>query len=156
RAGRSRDKMLEILKDSRIGTYGALALLFSVLIRWQALAHPPRDPLPGLVAAMAFPRAARVVLAGVLRPAAEWLGAWFAATLHTPSVIIACLQGLAAAAWCGPRMAAIMLAGTFLFVMAARLYFDERLGGVTGDCYGATSQVTETFLLVVVACPNCS
>src|SRR5260370_4158255 len=48
RAGRGRDRMFAILKDSRIGAYGTLALLFSVLIRWQALAHPPKDPLPGL------------------------------------------------------------------------------------------------------------
>src|SRR5260370_24600376 len=38
RAGRTREKMLSILKDSRIGTFGALAVVVSVLVRWQAVA----------------------------------------------------------------------------------------------------------------------
>src|SRR5690606_2272058 len=36
--GRTRDRKLEIMRDSRIGAYGASALLLSVLIRWSALA----------------------------------------------------------------------------------------------------------------------
>lgn len=156
RAGRTRERMFEILKDSRIGTYGALALLFSVLIRWQALAHPAKDPLPLMVAALALPRAAQVLLAWIARPAGDGLGAWFSATLTTPVAAIACLQAVAAALWCGPRLAAIMLAGTFAMVLFAKHYFEERLGGVTGDCFGATSVLIETFLLVLVACPNCS
>src|SRR5438445_9621196 len=41
RAGRTREKMLTILKDSRIGTFGAVAVVLSVIARWQALEHIP-------------------------------------------------------------------------------------------------------------------
>src|SRR4051794_34735753 len=50
RAGRSREKILLILKDSRIGTYGAVALIVTFLIRWQALAGIRTNPLYGLMA----------------------------------------------------------------------------------------------------------
>ena len=39
RAGRTRERVLAILKDSRIGTFGAIAILLSVLARWQALEY---------------------------------------------------------------------------------------------------------------------
>ena len=43
RAGRTREQMLAILKDSRIGTYGAVAIVLSIVARWQALgASSPR------------------------------------------------------------------------------------------------------------------
>jgi len=42
RAGRTPEKMLAILKDSRIGTYGAVAIVLSMIARWQALQHVPR------------------------------------------------------------------------------------------------------------------
>ncbi len=54
RAGRTRQKMMNILKDSRIGAYGAVALILSIGLRWQALARSGANPLPGLLTALAF------------------------------------------------------------------------------------------------------
>src|SRR5262249_9343342 len=39
RAGRTQEKMLAILKDSRIGTFGAVAIVVSIIARWQAVEH---------------------------------------------------------------------------------------------------------------------
>jgi adenosylcobinamide-GDP ribazoletransferase len=87
RAGRSRDRMLAILKDSRIGTYGAVAVLLSVLARWQALEFlaTPRV-LEVLIASQAVPRAAIVAMAWCSRPAGSglvrrWRRRWHAAAL---------------------------------------------------------------------------
>ena len=83
RAGRSRERVLSILKDSRIGTYGAIAILLSVLARWQALEYlaTPRV-LATLIAAQAVPRAAMVAMAWVSRPAGSGLGYALASTLE--------------------------------------------------------------------------
>ncbi|MGH9628342.1 MAG: adenosylcobinamide-GDP ribazoletransferase [Bryobacteraceae bacterium] len=156
RAGRSPDRIMTILKDSRIGTFGGLALLFSLLIRWQSLsAITVTEFAPALAAAQALPRAAFVALAWISRPAGGGLGAAFSAILTTPIALFAIFQAVLFALWCGPAAAAWLLIGMALIVLAARRYFHLRLGGVTGDCLGATGQVVEVYILVLFACRNC-
>jgi adenosylcobinamide-GDP ribazoletransferase len=156
RAGRSREKILEILKDSRVGVFGALAVLFSVLLRWQAIIAIPVAVVPALVASQAAPRAVLVVLARVSRPAGSGLGAAFCSSMSTPVTLVAAAQGIAAALLCGPKAAASIVAGSAAIVLIARWYFHRRVGGVTGDCLGATSQTVETFVLVLLACQSCT
>jgi adenosylcobinamide-GDP ribazoletransferase len=156
RAGRSRDRMLAILKDSRIGTYGAIAVLLSVLARWQALEFlaTPRV-LEVLIASQAVPRAAIVAMAWCSRPAGSGLGAALASTLGTPAALVAIAQGAAAALLCGWRPGLILIAGSVLVVQALRGWFYRRLGGVNGDCLGFTEQVLEIFVLVMFTCGSC-
>ena len=156
RAGRSRDRMLAILKDSRIGTYGAVAVLLSVLARWQALEFlaTPRV-LEVLIASQAVPRAAIVAMAWCSRPAGSGLGAALASTLGTPAALVAIAQGAAAALLCGWRPGLILIAGSVLVVQALRGWFYRRLGGINGDCLGFTEQVLEIFVLVMFTCGSC-
>src|SRR5690348_8509461 len=53
RAGRSRERMLEILKDSRVGTYGAIALIVCFLLRWQSIENMTVPLIAGLCVAAA-------------------------------------------------------------------------------------------------------
>ena len=157
RAGRSQERVLAILKDSRIGTYGAIAILLSVLARWQALEFlaTPRV-VETLIASQAVPRAAMVAMAWCSRPAGSGLGAALASTLSTPAALAAIAQGVAAALLCGWRPGFAMIAGSVLIVQAARAWFYRRLGGVNGDCLGFTEQVLEIFVLVLFACRSCA
>jgi len=156
RAGRSRDRMLAILKDSRIGTYGAIAVLLSVLARWQALEFlaTPRV-LEVLIASQAVPRAAIVAMAWCSRPVGSGMGAALASTLGTPAALVAITQGAAAALLCGWRPGLILIAGSVLMVQALRGWFYRRLGGVNGDCLGFAEQVLEIFVLVMFTCGSC-
>jgi adenosylcobinamide-GDP ribazoletransferase len=156
RAGRTQERMLAILKDSRIGTFGAMALVLSVLARWQALEHlaVPRT-LEICIAAQAVPRAAMVALAWVSRPASAGLGLAFSSTLTTPGALIAIGQGIAAALACGLRPGLVILAGAYAAVRLARWYFYRRIGGVNGDCLGATEQLLEIFVLFLFTCSAC-
>jgi cobalamin synthase len=52
----------------------------------------------------------------------------------------------------GWKPAVVMIAADFLIIQLARSYFVRRLGGVNGDCLGATCQVVETMNLIVLAC----
>ncbi len=75
RAGRPQAQILTILKDSRIGTFGAVALILSVLARWQALESLATDRVvEALVASQAVPRAAMVAMAWTSRPTGDGLG----------------------------------------------------------------------------------
>ena len=157
RAGRTQERMLAILKDSRIGTFGAVAVLLSVLARWQALEHLATSRvLEVCIAAQAVPRAAMVALAWVSRPVGAGLGLAFSSTLTTPAALIAIAQGIVAALACGLRPGLLIMVSAYLVVRLARWYFYRRIGGVNGDCLGATEQLLEIFVLFLFTCRSCA
>lgn len=155
RAHRPPQRILEILKDSRIGTYGALAIVLSVLLRWQALASLRAEPIAALAGVQALSRAAMVVLARFSRPAGEGLGAAFCGGLSTAAAVGAAMQGIAAALLCGPRAAAWILVGNAVLITLAGMYFHRRIGGVTGDCLGAAEQLSQTCSTFILTCAGC-
>lgn len=152
--GRTRERKLEIMRDSRIGTYGVCALILSFGLRWSALAAIA-DPWPVMLALCAAHTAAR---AGVpafmsLVPPARPDG--LSAGAGSPpgrSVAIAFALGtLALALALGPGRA---LAGLILLslagLMLARLAI-RQIGGQTGDILGAFEQIGEILILLVAA-----
>jgi adenosylcobinamide-GDP ribazoletransferase len=158
RSYRARQEILAILKDPRVGTFGALALVFSVSLRWVGLSGfaSGQDPCRltlGLAAAQALPRAALVLLAWTSRPAAFGTGAAFQADLSRTSVWIAMITGSAIALGPGIRLGLITILTALLLVLWAHRWFHRRIGGVTGDCLGATAQAVETAVLVIYSWP---
>jgi adenosylcobinamide-GDP ribazoletransferase len=152
RAGRTREKMLAILKDSRIGSYGAVAIVLSLVARWQALNYVPAQRiLLVCIIAQAVPRAAMVALAWLSRPTGDGLGLAFSSSLTTTGALIAIAQGLLASMLLGWRPGLLIVAGAYLIVRGARTYFYKRIGGVNGDCLGATEQLLEIFILILFA-----
>jgi adenosylcobinamide-GDP ribazoletransferase len=152
RAGRTREKMFAILKDSRIGTYGAVAIVLSLVARWQALEHVPAARiLLVCITAQTVPRAAMVALAWLSRPSGDGLGLAFSSSLTTTGALIAIAQGVIASMLLGWRPGLLIVAGAYLIVRGARTYFYKRIGGVNGDCLGATEQLLETFILILFA-----
>ncbi len=150
RAGRPPERIHAILKDSRIGTYGALALILAILLRWQTIALLSGRALPALAAAAGASRAAMVVLAYIAKPAGEGLGRDFHKGLRPAAVTAAALQGVLLPWVCGPMAGCAALAANVLIVLLARAYFERRIGGVTGDCLGAACQVSEIALLLIL------
>lgn len=152
RAHRGRERMFAILDDSRIGAHGALALIFSVLIRWQALEHLQGNPWLRLPIACGLSRAAIVLLASASKPAGDGLGAAFIRTLPRSWAWIVALQVMMIAAAAGWRAAGILIVTNVAVIAALRLWFHARLGGVTGDCLGSACQCSEALSLAVLAC----
>lgn len=150
RAGRSRERIMAILKDSRIGVYGALALILSLALRWQSLVGFQVNPAWGLAVSLAISRSSLVCLAFFAPAVGEGLGASFANFLSAKAMTVVLAQAFLCAAVCGWRGMAMLLASG-LVVVLARSYFLRRLGGVNGDCLGATCQAVETVNLMVLA-----
>lgn len=152
--GRTRERKLEIMRDSRIGTYGVCALILSFGLRWSALAAIA-NPWTVTLALCAAHIAAR---AGVpafmsLVPLARPDG--LSASAGPPpgrSVAIAFALGtLALALALGPGKALVALillslAGFMLARLAIR-----QIGGQTGDILGAFEQTGEIMILLVAA-----
>lgn len=148
--GRTREDVLRIMRDHAIGAYGALALLFVVLLKIAAIAalleRPGREAL--LVAAPAIGRWATVAQSAVLPYArAEGLGAAMAGRVGAVSLAGATLL---CAATCAPlgRVAASSWATALIVAAGMGALCRRRIGGVTGDTLGATSELCEAAVLV--------
>lgn len=154
----SRERALEIMKDSRVGTFGILALVFALLLKIAALAALPlREAIPVLIAGHGLSRACALVLAWRLpyaREDASTRAKPVVENVHTVDVLFAAMCGLVPLFFIGLHAAFGLVAAGITAVLLCR-WFQRRLGGYTGDTLGATQQLCEVaFYLVVLAAWN--
>lgn len=150
--GRDRARRLEIMRDSRIGSYGVLALILSLSIRIGGVAAIG-DPWTGaaiLVLAAALSRAAMALAMRLLAPArSDGLGA-DAGRAAWRSILtgwlIACVIGLPPL---GLEVVGLVAIATVLGACMTIELARRRLGGQTGDVLGAIQQVAECICLLV-------
>jgi adenosylcobinamide-GDP ribazoletransferase len=144
--GRSKEQILSIMRDSRIGSYGAIAVTVSLLARFILLSNIASVRLPGvLIAASVLCRWTSLPL-GFLLPYAQkdnGLGGHVAGRLRLSSVAWATLFAVGGVAAGLGRDSLGPWLTTILLTAVSALYFKMRIGGITGDCFGAANQITE-------------
>lgn len=146
------ERRLEIMKDSHIGTYGVLALVLSLGLRWTALsALIAAGNVLSVVAVAALSRAMMPVLMLSL-PNARNTG--LAHRVGTPSRyptgIALCCAALLAWAALGLVPATLCLLISAGAVWALHCLARAKVGGRTGDVLGATQQITEILCLLAL------
>jgi adenosylcobinamide-GDP ribazoletransferase len=152
--GSDRDQKLAIMRDSRHGTFGILALLLSIGLRAAALAAI-RDPIHvglALVVAHTVSRGALIPLMRFLEPArTDGLGAAAGRPTLAGAIASAVIGGLVALALLGPLVgfAGLLLAATALTLAA--VLARRQIGGYTGDVLGFFQQIGEIVMLLVAA-----
>ncbi len=152
--GRDADQRLAIMRDSRIGVFGALGLILPFLVGFVALAELPADlRWRTLLLAPAAGRLSPLVAAALFRAAAPptGLGGSFVASLGRWAAG-AGLAGTAALAWLvlgitGVAALGLALAGVALWAG----FLARRLGGLTGDVLGSGVELAELGILLAVA-----
>jgi len=150
--GYTPERRLAIMKDSRVGTFGALALVFSVLIRVVALAS--LEPVEGLVALVMAHAVGRSVatLVMVTTPAATATGLGQSYSAYLPRSAVLAMGAIIAGCSVVGGPAGVVgyllaLTGAGLLVVLARRAY----GGTTGDVLGAVEQVGEMAVLSAAA-----
>jgi adenosylcobinamide-GDP ribazoletransferase len=152
--GHDRETRLTIMRDSRHGTFGVLAVVVSVLLRSAAIATigDVIHAVPALIAAHAVSRAALPAMMWGMPPARS---EGVAVTAGTPAafgviaaVAIGVLIGLAAL---GPIRGLIALCLVGLMVCGLAGVARRRIGGYTGDVLGALQQVGEIVMLLAAS-----
>ena len=152
--GATRERKLEIMRDSRIGSYGACALILSLLLRWSALASlgEPVVVAGVLIATHASARATMPLLMWLV-PQARTDG--LAADVGSPpraSVVAAGVLAVIALGLGLGHMAAVV---ALLLLVAAVAFMAwlcrKQIGGQTGDVLGALEQVGEIIVLTAAA-----
>lgn len=151
--GRNLEAKLEIMRDSRLGTYGAVGLLVSFAAKLSALAAiPDSHVVPALIAAHALARGILPAMSMNL-PYARKDG--LARNAGQPDAAISAMAGglalviaLLTLSWTNAMFAALA-AGLGGFCMAWLAM--RQIGGQTGDVLGGAEQVSETAILVLLA-----
>jgi adenosylcobinamide-GDP ribazoletransferase len=149
--GRNREQILIILRDSRIGTYGATALTFSLLGRLLLISSLPLIQVaPYLIAAHVLCRWTTLPLSYFL-PAArptradgfDGQGARIASLTSTATLLVGTLFSFAVTAILLRVHAIAPILCVSALTLLTGLYYKRRIGGITGDCFGATIQLAE-------------
>ena len=143
--GWTRPRMLEIMHDSRIGSFGTLAICLSLLARWVLLSEMPAARFPLYVlAAHVLCRWTTLPLGAFMVPARrDGLGARFAQQIPLASAAIGSLLAFLIVGWALRLAAVTPVIVVSLITLLSGLYYRSQVGGVTGDCFGATNQLSE-------------
>lgn len=152
-AGRDREHRLAIMRDSRIGSFGAIGLILVLLLEIVAVAELPPEVRGGaLLSAPVLARATPALLGRLFAPARpDGQGAAFHEGLgrSAPAVGLAVALAVVTLALGWPGVAAAAAALGAAAAVAAVLA--RRLGGVTGDVLGAAIEIAELTVLLTVS-----
>jgi len=154
--GWDKAQVMAIMKDSRVGSYGAVGVTMMLLAKFNALSALEIGLLlPALVAGHAVSRLASTALIHALdyvRDDASGKAKPLANRMGRGELALAGLFGLApcvALPWPSVALAVALAAAT---AWLAGRYFVRRIGGYTGDCLGAAQQVAELAFYLGLLC----
>lgn len=142
------DKRLELMKDSRIGAFGAIALVIVLIARWNGFDSLQPGWLPFLLMAVAAASRAPMVLAMYLMDNARKSG--LSASVGRPpavSVALALIIGLVACVAGAGMAGGLIFFWALLGAIPVLLLARRLIGGQTGDVLGASQQCAEVAAL---------
>ncbi len=143
--GYTKERVLEIMKDSRVGAFGAIGIVLMLGLKWQAVAAAPAAWIPlALVALHVGSRVASGLLMAVLRYVAEEGKAKPLATqLRGGRLGWVIVTGVGAMACLPTATIAPVVISMAVVTGVFGLWIRRRIGGYTGDCLGAAQQLSE-------------
>ena len=150
-SGRDREKMLVIMKDSRVGANGVVGFVMLALLKWAMLLSIPLADIP-----MAFFMAAvlgklAMVIAIVRFPYArpDGIGKMFQLCANNTTLLVA--VGCTAVCLLPFGISSLVCAtGAVCGALYLGRYVTRVLGGLTGDVYGAINETIELLVLVLL------
>jgi len=148
----SRERFLEIMKDSHVGAVGAVGLVLGLLLKWQALVAVPTEiKWQALLLFPALARFAQVQTIVFARNARQdGLGSAFISNAGASRLMIAGTIALLAACLTFAVKGILILAGIMVVTWLLRAWFNHKIGGITGDVVGCISELTEILVLIII------
>jgi len=148
-AGKSKEERLAIMSDSKVGAFGIVGTILLLLLKYIALSSAPVLPalllMPTLSrwtmvsAIFTFPYAKSTGMGVAFKQGTNWQRFTIATAIAlVATVALLKLWGLA------------LIATLWLIVFGIASYFRSRLGGLTGDNYGAINELAEVLVLLLV------
>ncbi|MEH6575708.1 MAG: adenosylcobinamide-GDP ribazoletransferase [Amphritea sp.] len=143
--GWNKEQILRIMKDSRIGSYGAITLMLVLASKYSALMHIAY-PASVMILAHTLSRFAAVCLIShdnYVREDETAKVKTLANHIDRKGLIIAAAPVLLTLSLMASITAWLVLVPVLLVTLGCSYYFNKRIGGYTGDCLGACQQLTE-------------
>ena len=150
-AHRDPERFLEVVKDPHVGSFGAVALVLVIVAKLVLLADlaaiaPTTVWLPALALVPAWARWAPLVWRNLVAPLGEGRARIFSGTGDWRWVAVHGVLLGGASLWFQPALLA-----AFVICPIIAAYWHWRLGGMSGDCHGASIEITEVLLLICLA-----
>jgi adenosylcobinamide-GDP ribazoletransferase len=151
-SGGTKEKILEVMRDSRIGAFGVISLILLLGAKYFCLDQIPGPSLPCSFIGMSVLGRNAMVLVCYRSPYArsEGLAKPFAEHLGIREVAISLISSLGIALLLMGLKGATAFLGIGLFSLGFRLFFKRRLGGITGDILGAANELSELLCLILL------
>ncbi|MEA4926239.1 MAG: adenosylcobinamide-GDP ribazoletransferase [Syntrophomonadaceae bacterium] len=150
-SGRSRERSLEIMRDSRVGSMGVMAGILNVMLRYSILVELPGAILPALLVGQAVTGRWVMTMALHFFPYArkDGLGQGFTADKRIINIALGSLLALLII-WLTTGAAGMLIALTAVVLsLLIAVWAARKLGGLTGDVYGALNEVAENIFLLL-------
>lgn len=154
-SARTRERMLEIMKDSRIGTNGVIAAFFDIILKITLLGQLAHPMIPMLLMPVAGKLVQGVLMYEAVYARKEGLGNSYIGRISFPIFMISTAVGTVimagTLAFSGSPWLILVPFICLLFAFGFRRYIEAKLGGLTGDILGAGSELTEIIFLVLMS-----
>ena len=152
-SGGTRKKILEVMRDSRIGAFGVISLILLIGAKYLSLDQISNPSILHSLILMAVMGRNSMVLVCYRSPYArsgEGLAKPFVENLGVREVLISSALTFGIAFWLKGVKGILILLGIGLFSLGYRSVFIKRLGGVTGDVLGAANELAELLCLILL------
>ncbi|HIJ95443.1 MAG TPA: adenosylcobinamide-GDP ribazoletransferase [Desulfuromonadales bacterium] len=148
-----RERFLAVMKDSQVGAIGAVGLVLGLLLKWQALVALPIDfKWQALLLFPALARFGQVLMMTRARHARQdGLGIIFVQGTSTSGLAFSLCTTATASFFLLGADGIIVLTTVCLLTAAGRLFFQHRLGGITGDTLGCMNELNEILALTGIS-----
>lgn len=151
-SGGTKEKILEVMRDSRIGAFGVISLILLLGAKYFCLDQIPDSSLPCSFIVMSVLGRNAMVLVCYRSPYARsnGLAKPFVEHLRIHEVAVSFLSALGIALLLMRLQGIVAFFGVGLFSLGCRFFFKRRLGGITGDILGATNELSEVLCLLIL------
>jgi adenosylcobinamide-GDP ribazoletransferase len=150
-AGGDRARILRVMDDSHTGAFGLTAIVLLLFFKIHAIESIDAERWRALLAAPMLGRWAMVLLGYRSQAAKPGLGSNLIDHLENQHVFLATFITLMPVAALLHGFGVALMIGIAIFALASKKYFYRRLGGVTGDTFGAVGELSETAVLACLA-----
>ena len=150
--GFSKDRILEIMKDSRIGTYGSVALFMGLLIKFQALLSV-QNIFVALLIGHSLSRFAALCYIPIIpyaRQENESKAKPVIASVQLNSIVLASIPGILPLLLLSAWKSIVVISTVIVLWLFMKRIFVNKVGGITGDLLGASQQIFEIGIYIIL------
>lgn len=147
------DKIIEIMKDSRIGSYACIAVIFDLLFKYTLFSFIAPKLSVGIIAVPTISRFSLLLLITIGKNAKKTgTGNLFVENVGKTQLFIGLIIALGILILImNSRYVAILLSAGVIFTAIFNQFSKSKIGGITGDILGANNELVEILTLILIA-----